>query len=138
MTAIRARARLADVPVSDEGNAKVALVAAAPVKVVSKRGDRLRVRLVGVPDHVTGPLRAGSRVATAQVLRNGKPEASVALITARAVPKATVLQRTRGWLGRTLTIILLCVLAACTVQLVLLRRRVLRRRRRRTGEPEAT
>jgi Flp pilus assembly protein TadB len=58
-------------------------------------------------------------------------------VTASAVAKATVGQRVRGWLGKTLTIVLLVALVACTVQLLVLRRRVARRRRR-AGEPEAT
>ena len=137
VTAIAPRARLANVPVSDQGDAHVALVAGRPARVVARRGERLRVRLVDAPDHVSGPLDAGSRVGTAEVLRRGRPVARVPLVTASAVAKATVGQRVRGWLGDTLTIVFLVALVACTVQLLVLRRRVARRRRR-AGEPEAT
>src|SRR4051794_8202292 len=138
VTAIAPRARLANLSINDQGDAHVAVVAARPARVVARRGERLSVRLVAVPDDVTGPLDAGSRVGTAEVLRRGKPVARVPLVTATAVAKATVGQRVRGWLGSTATIVLLVALVACTVQLLLLRRRVARRRRRSAGEPEAT
>lgn len=136
--AIRPRARLASVAIADQGDDRVALVAGRPARVVARRGERLRVRVVDVPDEVSGPLAAGARVGAAEVLRRGRPVARVALVTAAAVPEATVGQRVRGWLGQTLTIVLLVALAACTVQLLFLRRRVARRRRRGAGEPEAT
>ena len=137
VTAIKPRARLADVSVADQGDKRVALVAARPARVVARRGERLPVRLVDVPDEVSGPLDAGAKVGTAEVLRRGRPVARVPLVTASAVAKATIGQRVRGWLGKTLTIVFLVALAACTVQLLVLRRRVVRRRRR-AGEPEAT
>jgi D-alanyl-D-alanine carboxypeptidase (penicillin-binding protein 5/6) len=137
VTAIGLRTRLASVSIEDQ-DGRVALVAARPVTVVARRGERLPVRVVGLPDHVTGPVAAGTRVATAEVLRRGKPVARVPLVTATTVAKATVGERVRGWLGKTLTIVLLSALVVCTVQLLLLRRRVARRRRRGAGEPEAT
>ncbi len=130
------RRRLTTVAVRDQGDARVALVPSHTVRVVARRGERLRVRLRNVPDHVEGPLRAGSREGTADVLRRGRVVARAALVTARAVPAPTTVERMRAWLGRTLTIVLLGALAVCTVQLVLLRRRTLRRRRRR-GAREA-
>jgi serine-type D-Ala-D-Ala carboxypeptidase (penicillin-binding protein 5/6) len=136
-TPVRARARMTTVAIADQDGG-VPLLAARAAKVVARRGERLKVRLTGVPDHVTGPVAAGARVGTAEVLRRGRVAARVPLVTARPVAKATVGQRVRGWLGSTATIVLLVALVACTVQLLLLRRRVVRRRRRSAGEPEAT
>ncbi len=139
VNAVRARSRLGSVAITDQGDDRVELLAGRSANVVALRSERLRVRLVDVPEEVKGPLPAGARVGTAEVLRRGRPAARVPLVTAKAVPEATIGQRTRAWLGRTLTIVLLAALAVCTVQLVLLRRRVLRRRRGQgAGEAEAT
>jgi D-alanyl-D-alanine carboxypeptidase (penicillin-binding protein 5/6) len=136
---VAGRARLAVAKVADQGSARVALVAARPVSLVVRRGERPRVRLVGVPSDVSGPLAAGTPEGGAEVVAGGRVLARVPLVTARAVRAASVGQRLRSWLGRTATVVLLIALLACTVQLVLLRRRVVRRRRRSaTGEAEAT
>ena len=133
VTAVHTNRALATPPVKDEGDTRARLVAAAPLSAVVRRGEHLRVRVVGAPDQVSGPLPAGRREGTVELLRRGQVVARAALVTAAAVPRPTITQRVRAWVGRPLTILLLLVLAACTVQVVLLRRRVVRNRQRARG-----
>jgi len=133
--AVRARRVLATASVKDQGGARVPLVAERTLSAVSRRNERLAVRLVGVSKQVEGPLAAGTRVGTVQALRRGKVVGSAALVVARDVAEPTIPQRVRAWLGRAGTIVLLGFLALCTLVLVLLRRRVIRRRA--AGEPDA-
>jgi D-alanyl-D-alanine carboxypeptidase (penicillin-binding protein 5/6) len=134
VTAVRARQLVATVPVRDEGDTKARLVAAGALSAVARRDERLRVRVVGVPAKLRGPQPAGARVGRVQVLRRGQVVATASLVTAAAVPRPTLPQRVRAWLGRSGTLLLLAFLVACTVLLVLLRRRVMRHRRARETE----
>jgi len=126
--AVRAREVLSRVAVENQGDLRAELTAERTLRVVARKRERLRVRVKEAPDSVEGPLRAGTRMGTVQVLRRGEVVASTALVVGRAVPEATAPQRVRSWLGRTGTGVLLGFLAACTVLLVLLRRRVVRGR----------
>lgn len=122
--AVRARQVLRTVPVDDQGDATASLAAQRTLRAVVRTGERLRVRVVGAPQSVHGPLAAGAKVGTVQALRRGQVVASTPLVVARAVPAATAPQKVRAWLGRTGTVLLLAFLAGCTVLLVLLRRRI--------------
>lgn len=129
VTPVRRGRVLARLPVRDQGDTRAALAPSASLGAVARRGERLRVRTVGLPEEVEGPLPAGARVGTVELLRRGAVVGRTALVTARSVPRATVAQRARAWAGSTWTIVALTILAACTVSLVLLRRRVVRLRR---------
>lgn len=133
--AVRARHVVAEAAIVDQGDDKAPLVAEETIRAVVRRGERLRVRLVGAPERVEGPLPAGTRVGTIEALRRGEVVGTTALVTARAVPEPSVPQKVRAWLGRSGTVLLLGFLAGCTVLLVLLRRRVMRRREPREREP---
>ena len=126
--AVRARHALAKVPVVDQGDARVGLAAAETLAAVARNDEKLEVRLKGAPSEIEGPLAAGTRVGTVEVLRRGEVVASTALVTAVAVPEASVPERVRSWASRTGTVLLLVFLLGCTVLLVLLRRRLVRRR----------
>lgn len=132
--AVKARQVLATASVSDQGDAKAQLVAAHTLSAVARKGERLKLRVIGTPEQVKGPLAAGTRVGTVQALRRRQVVGTTALVTARDVPKPTVPQRVRAWVSRSGTLLLLSFLAVCTVLLVLLRRRIVRRRRP-AGEP---
>lgn len=133
--AVRARQVLTRVPVEDQGATRAELAAERTLRVVARKGERLRVRIVGAPASVEGPLPAGTRVGKVEVLRRGDVVATTALVAARAVPRATAPQRVKAWAGRTGTLVLLGFLVGCTVLLVLLRRRVVRHRRPGAREP---
>ncbi|HVW18262.1 MAG TPA: hypothetical protein VHB30_08425, partial [Solirubrobacteraceae bacterium] len=130
--------RLATAKVSEQGSDRVDLVAAGTATTVLRSDERATLRLVGVPASVKGPLPARTREGAVEVVSRGRTVATVPLETARAVPRASVAERLRAWLGRAITVLLLVALATCSLLLVLLRRRTARRRRRvprtRTGE----
>jgi D-alanyl-D-alanine carboxypeptidase (penicillin-binding protein 5/6) len=109
------------------------LVATRTVVQTARRGDRLAVRVLGVPKELDGPLPAGSRVGTIVVRWRGHAIARVPLVTKRAIAAASVFDRGHDLLGRTLAVVILSVVALASLQLVLLRRRAVRRRRRQAG-----
>lgn len=133
--AVSARQVLSRVPVAEQGDARAELAAERTLRVVARRGERLRVRVAGAPAGVEGPLAAGTRVGKVEILRRGEVVATTALVIGRAVPKATAPQRVKAWVGSTGTLVLLGFLAGCTVLLLLLRRRVVRNRRPGAREP---
>jgi serine-type D-Ala-D-Ala carboxypeptidase (penicillin-binding protein 5/6) len=133
---VPARKVLDEVPVEDQGDARAELIAEHTLRAVARTGERLRVRVVGAPERVEGPLAAGTRVGSVEALRGGEVLATTPLVVARAIPEASVPQRVRAWAGRSGTLLLLLFLAGCTVLLVLLRRRIARRQGR--GEQEHT
>lgn len=90
------------------------------VAVGLRRGQRLTVR-VKAPEEVEGPLHRGTRLGRAVVLVDGRPAASVPLRAGRAVPKASVLERVRGFLEDNLLWIVLA-LSAILIAAVLRRR----------------
>ncbi len=111
----------------------VDLVATKTIERTARRGEKLPIRLLDVPAQLDGPLPAGSRVGTVVVRWRGRTVARVPLVTRRAIAAASVLQRGDDLLGRTLTVVILGVVALASLQLVLLRRRAVRRRRRQAG-----
>jgi len=127
-TAIRAGDVVESLPVSEQGDLKAKVAAQHTLSAVARKGEKLKVRVVGAPTALKGPLAAGTKVGTVQVLRRGQVVATTPLVTVRAVPKPTVPQRVRSWLSRSGTWLLLLFLAGCTVLLVFLRRRVVRKR----------
>jgi hypothetical protein len=66
-------------------------------------------------------------VGTVEVRVGGRVVERVPLVTAAAVAEASTADRVRSALSEPLAILLLVLLAGCTVTLALLRRRVLRR-----------
>lgn len=126
---VRAKHVLARVPVADAGNGVTApLVAEEAVRAVVRQGEELHRRLVGVPAEVEGPLPAGERLGTVEVLRgDGEVVGETALVTAREVSAPKPAERVRSWLSRPGTLLLLAFLAGCTVSLLLLRRRIVHR-----------
>ena len=114
----------ADLKYRDE---QVRLVAASSVRRVLRRGQRPRVRVVGAPAELAGPLTAGARVGTVEVRVGRRVVGRTPLVTAAAVPEASAGERLTSVLGQPATMALIAGLLACTLLLVLLRRRVVRR-----------
>jgi len=115
---------------------RVNFVATRTVRRTVRRGEHYRLRILGTPREVDGPLPAGARVGTVEIRWRGKPVDRVALVTDRAVSGATVAQKAGGLIGRTLIVLLVAALALGSLQVVLLRRRMQRRRRGRAGGTE--
>ena len=129
VTAVRSGHAYATVKLAHRDQ-RAQLVAARTVVRTARRGERLPVRVVGVPRELDGPLPAGTRVGTIEVRWRGRTVASVPLVTRRAIAEASLWQRGDDLLGRTLAVVILSALALASLQLVLLRRRAVRRRRR--------
>jgi D-alanyl-D-alanine carboxypeptidase (penicillin-binding protein 5/6) len=133
VVAVRAGRRLRTVPV--EGRDETAdLVAARTVRRTVRRGERVRLRVRGVPERLEGPLPAGARAGTVELRWRGRVVERVPLVTAGEVPAPSLAARAGEAAGRTLVVVLLGAGALGSLHLVLLRRRR-RRRRRRGAEP---
>jgi serine-type D-Ala-D-Ala carboxypeptidase (penicillin-binding protein 5/6) len=111
----------------------VQLVAARTVIRTARRDERIYTRTIDVPSELDGPLPAGSRVGTIEVRWRKHTVARVPLITRTAIGQASIWERGDDLLGRTLTVVVLTVVALASLQLVLLRRRAVRRKRRQAG-----
>ena len=106
---------------------RVDLVAAETVERVLRRGERARVRVVGAPEELEGPLPAGAEVGTVEVRVRDRVVERVPLVTAVAVEEVSAADRIASVLSEPLSILLVVLLLVCTVLLALLRRRVVRR-----------
>jgi D-alanyl-D-alanine carboxypeptidase (penicillin-binding protein 5/6) len=133
VVALRAGRRLRTVPVEGRDET-AALVAARTARRTIRRGERVRVRVVGAPERLEGPLPAGARAGTVELRWRGRVVERVPLVTARAVPAPSLASRAGDAAGRALLMVLLAAGALASLHLVLLRRRR-RRRRRRGAEP---
>jgi D-alanyl-D-alanine carboxypeptidase (penicillin-binding protein 5/6) len=103
----------------------VDLVSPRDVVLTVRRGRAVR-RHVMAPRQVEGPLRAGERVGSMQVLVGGRVVRTVPLVTAEAVEEAGFVRKATAPLGGSLVAVALLVLA-CALALVALRVRALRR-----------
>jgi D-alanyl-D-alanine carboxypeptidase (penicillin-binding protein 5/6) len=103
----------------------VRLVAARDVALTVRRGRPLRTHVIA-PKEVEGPLRAGERVGTVQVLVRGHVERTVPLVTAGAVEAAGFVRKATAPIGGSLVAVALLVLLSA-VALAGLRLRALKR-----------
>jgi D-alanyl-D-alanine carboxypeptidase (penicillin-binding protein 5/6) len=126
-TPVRAGREVASVPVRFTDGA-VPLAATRTLRVVARRGERLRTRVVGLPREVTGPVERGTRLGRIQVLRRGRVVAQAPLATTEPVERASLVARLGGW-GGPLGVVLLLAVAAAVAAGSLLRAR----RRRSPG-----
>ena len=109
------------------------LIATRTVVRTARRGEKLPVRVLGVPTELDGPLPAGTRVGTVVVRWRGRTVVRVPLVTRRAIAAASVFDRGDDLLSHTVLVVILSVVALASLQLVLLRRRAVRRRRGQPG-----
>ena len=84
---------------------RAALVPRRGLAVTVRRGQRV-TRRVRAPQELEGPLRAGARVGSVTVLRDGRALRTVALVTARPVPAASTLDKAFALLGLPLLVVL--------------------------------
>jgi D-alanyl-D-alanine carboxypeptidase (penicillin-binding protein 5/6) len=84
---------VARLPVRDQ-ELRVAVVPARTVRVVVERGERPALRPTGLPEELEGPLAQGTRVGTLVVSRRGREVARAPLVTATALERASLWQRT--------------------------------------------
>jgi len=138
VAALRRGAVLARPALDHRADEHVDVVAARTVRAVVRRGQRPTVRVTGVPDELTGPLRRGARVGTAIVAYRGRELARVPLVTAEAVPAAGIADKVTSALPPLWLLALLAAVLACSLHVVLRHRRRVRRRRARARRRRGT
>jgi D-alanyl-D-alanine carboxypeptidase (penicillin-binding protein 5/6) len=99
---------------------RVRVLAAEGVVRTARRGERFRTRVVGLPRDVEGPLPAGSRLGTIEVLQRGKVVARVPAVTATRVEAASFWERLDDHLARGAVRILIAVAALLALALAIL------------------
>jgi D-alanyl-D-alanine carboxypeptidase (penicillin-binding protein 5/6) len=112
---VRAGRALDRVAVAHFDDREVALEAARSASLTVRRGARVRTR-VEAPAELEGPLPAGERVGSVVVLVDGKPAARVPLVTASAVPEASVVRRTGSAIGWGVAFLVLAVAVIAAVR----------------------
>jgi serine-type D-Ala-D-Ala carboxypeptidase (penicillin-binding protein 5/6) len=127
---------LARVPIRFRQGAELELIAPRSVTRVVRKGTRFDVRTSGVPAEVAGPISRGDRMGTITVTerKTGEQVAEVPLVAAADVAEAGVAVRSKDFITRPLTILLLVAAVGASVALILLRRRVHRGRLQRHEE----
>jgi serine-type D-Ala-D-Ala carboxypeptidase (penicillin-binding protein 5/6) len=130
VTLLRPGHTVARVKVAYHPHLRIRLTTRHSVTYTLMRGQRLTTRL-HVPDELSGPLPAGRRVGSVEVLFGRHQVKSLALVTTRTVPGATLIQKVTHTLGPPLTALALIVVLLGGV-LVGLRLRAAFSRRPRT------
>ena len=93
VTAVTAGKTFTRVAVRDQDK-RVAVVPARSARVVMRRGEHAQLRSTGLPTDVEGPVARGTRVGELIVSRRGRVVDRVPLVTAAAVARASLWQRT--------------------------------------------
>ena len=79
-------------------NLQIRLTTRRPVTFTLRRGEKLTTR-IHAPDELEGPLPAGRRVGSVDVLYLGHRVKTLGLVTTRAVPATSVVTRVTDDLG---------------------------------------
>ena len=132
ITALERGDELDRVPIRYRRGAELALVVGRTVRRVVPRGQRRDVthRVVGQPGEVAGPIVAGQRFGTVEILRRGEVVGRVPLVAASGVPTADFEQKAKAWFTGPLPILLAFAVLAGTVLVGRQLRRSLRDGRR--------
>jgi serine-type D-Ala-D-Ala carboxypeptidase (penicillin-binding protein 5/6) len=117
--------------------ATVNLVTSGTVRRTVRKGTKIRIRDVEVPDTVTGPVARGQRFGYREVLADGKRIAAVPIVSQAYVPGADLTQRTKDWFTRPFSLVLAVLVLGGTVLVGRRLRRGPPRRRPPRSEPEA-
>ena len=139
ISALRRGTVLTRVPIRYRRGAELALVAGRTVRRIVPRGQRDDVtrQLVGVPDDVTGPVRAGQAFGAVEILQKGRVVGRVPMVAASSVPAADLEQKAKSWFTSPLPLLLLVAVLAGTVLVGRQVRRVVRDERRAGDRPRA-
>jgi len=117
----------AEAPVARAGvelrSERVALAPARDLNLTLRRGQRARKR-VRAPREIEGPLPAGRRVGTVDVIKEGRVVRRVALVTTADVQAASLLQRTLHSPAAPLTLVALLAILLGVLTLIWRRTRV--------------
>jgi D-alanyl-D-alanine carboxypeptidase (penicillin-binding protein 5/6) len=102
VTLLRPGHTVASASVAYHSNLRIRLTTRRAVSYTLMRGQRLTTR-VHAPKQLSGPLPAGRRVGSVEVLFAGHTIKTLGLVTTRAVPGATIVQKFTQTLGTPLT-----------------------------------
>ena len=133
VTAATPRSTVAEIPVRDQDR-QVAVAPARSVRVVARRGERPRLRPTGLPKQIEGPAARGTRVGELLVTLRGRVVDRVPLVTATAVARASLWQRTSDLRGPLAAVLLLVLVVGGAASLSAGRRRSRRRGRQTRSE----
>ncbi len=133
VTAASPATTVARVPVTDQDR-RAAIVPERTVRVVVRRGERPRLKATGLPAELEGPVARGTRVGELLVTRRGRTVARVPLVTAAAVARASLWQRTGDLHAPIAGVLLLGAALAGAASLTAGRRRSRRRGGRARSE----
>jgi D-alanyl-D-alanine carboxypeptidase (penicillin-binding protein 5/6) len=108
ITLLRPGRTVARVGVAHYPDLKIRLTTRRPVSFTLRRGERLTTR-VHAPKELEGPIAAGRRVGSVDVLYLGHRVKTLGLVTTRDVPEAGLWRRITDALGPLLTALALIV-----------------------------
>ena len=108
VTVLRPGRTVTRVGVAHYPDLKIRLTTRHPATFTLRRGERLSTRL-NVPKELEGPIAAGRRVGSVDVLYLGHKVKTLGLVTTRAVPEASVAKRVKDDLGTPLTALALAL-----------------------------
>jgi serine-type D-Ala-D-Ala carboxypeptidase (penicillin-binding protein 5/6) len=114
VTVLRPGHTVAYAKVAYHPNLKIQLTTRRSVTFTVHRGERLARRVRGRQE-LEGPIAAGRRVGWVTLLYRGRKVQTLGLITARAVPGSTVIQRVTHALGPPLTALALVLVVVAAV-----------------------
>jgi serine-type D-Ala-D-Ala carboxypeptidase (penicillin-binding protein 5/6) len=117
--------------------ATVNLVTDGTVRRTVRKGTKITINDVNVPDMVSGPVARGQKFGYREVLADGKRIAAVPIVAQSYVPGADLTQRTKDWFTRPFSLILAVAVLGGTVLVGRRMRRGPPRRRPPRSEPEA-
>jgi D-alanyl-D-alanine carboxypeptidase (penicillin-binding protein 5/6) len=117
--------------------ATVNLVTDGTVRRTVRKGTKITINDVNVPDMVSGPVARGQKFGYREVLADGKRIAAVPIVAQSYVPGADLTQRTKDWFTRPFSLILAVAVLGGTVLVGRRLRRGPPRRRPPRSEPEA-
>lgn len=131
VTILRAGQRVAYAKVAGDDKLRIPLITRRRATFTLRRGQKLRLR-VHAPAELEGPLPAGRRVGSVDVVFLGRTVRTLGLVTAREVPEkhASLVGRVTGALGPPLTALALIIVVLGGVLLGLRLRAVLQRNQR--------
>jgi D-alanyl-D-alanine carboxypeptidase (penicillin-binding protein 5/6) len=129
VTILRPGHTVAYAKVAHHSDLRIRLTTRHDATYTLRRGEKLTTRL-HLPDQLEGPIAAGRRVGSVDVLYLGRKVKTLGLVTTRAVPGSTFVARLTDALGPALTALALVLLVLGGVLAGLMLRSVLRRNQR--------
>jgi D-alanyl-D-alanine carboxypeptidase (penicillin-binding protein 5/6) len=117
--------------------ATLTLVTGGSVRRTVRKGARITVNDVGIPETVAGPIKRGQRFGYREVLADGKRIAAVPIVASASVPAADLTQRTKDRFTKPYALLLAAIVLGGTVLVARRARRGPPRGRTPRQEPEA-